>query len=164
MENYLVIWPKSKDVIHINYHYTDFGEIVDYLCGKFPNQIIPMDCDVGDVNDLAILLKSCNVKKVAMMVNYENVENAFQMAEDIKNEVDIPVMAYGNLTVNFPHLFLNSNFDVIYNSGDYQKGIEAFFNGYPDIKKMKGLIKLGNGLFQFLHMIQLKIKIDMCST
>ena len=101
MENYLVIWPKSKDVVHINYHYTDFGEIVDYLSAKFPGQIIAIDCDVSDVKDLTKIIQKCDIKKVAMMVNYENVENAFQMAEDIKEEIDIPVMAYGNLTVNF---------------------------------------------------------------
>ena len=31
MGNYLIVWPKSEDVVHINYHYTQFGEVVDYL-------------------------------------------------------------------------------------------------------------------------------------
>ena len=46
MDRYLVVWPKSKDVVHINYHYTDFGEIVDYLNWVFPNQVIAVDNDV----------------------------------------------------------------------------------------------------------------------
>ena len=31
MNNILIIWPKSKETVHINYHYTQFGEIIDYL-------------------------------------------------------------------------------------------------------------------------------------
>ena len=34
MSKYLVIWPKSSNVVHINYHYTQFGEYIDYLNNK----------------------------------------------------------------------------------------------------------------------------------
>lgn len=149
MENYLVVWPKSKDVIHINYHYTDFGEIVDYLNGKFPNQVLAVDCDIDNVKDITQIIKDYNIQKVAMMVNYENVENAFKMADEISQGSKIPVMAYGNLTVNYPHLFFNSNFNAIYGSGDYQKSIEMFFNTDPSLGSRKGLISInGSGSYQ----------------
>ena len=141
MDRYLVVWPKSKDVVHINYHYTDFGEIVDYLNWVFPNQVLAVDNDVQNYDVLKVI-KEFDVKKVAMMVNYENVGNAFKLAEKINSEAKIPVMAYGNLTVRHPMMFLDSKFDAIFNSGDYESGISAFFNGYPDINKMNGLIKL----------------------
>ena len=48
MDNYLVVWPKSNDVVHINYHYTDFGEIVDYLDSVLPGQVFAVDCDIQD--------------------------------------------------------------------------------------------------------------------
>lgn len=149
MENYLIIWPKSKEVVHINYHYTDFGEIVDYLNQVYPGQIFAIDCDVGDIKDINKIIKDYDIKKVAMMVNYENVDNAFDMAEEIRDGLNIPVMAYGNLTVTYPALFLDSSFNAIFNSGDYQRGIETFFKGFPDIKQMDGLIKIDNGSFEF---------------
>lgn len=145
MDRYLVVWPKSKDVVHINYHYTDFGEIVDYLNWVFPNQVLAVDNDVQNYDVLKVI-KEFDVKKVAMMVNYENVGNAFKLAEKINSEAKIPVMAYGNLTVRHPMMFLDSKFDAIFNSGDYESGISAFFNGYPDINKMNGLIKLDDGM------------------
>ena len=46
MNKCLVVWPKSATVVHINYHYTQFGEIIDYLQNKLPEQIIALDCDV----------------------------------------------------------------------------------------------------------------------
>lgn len=142
MDNYLVIWPKSKGVVHINYHYTDFGEIVDYLNSMFPNQVYALDCDIYNDGDIIKVIKDFGIKKVAMMVNYENVQSAMKMAEEINTQANVPVMAYGNLTVKMPNLFLGSKFNAIFSSGDYESGIEAFFKGYPDIEKMDGLIKL----------------------
>lgn len=139
MENYLVVWPKSKDIVHINYHYTDFGEMVDYLNRIFPNQIVAVDCDVQK-QDVLKLIKEKGISKVAMMVNYENAENAFRLTDDIAREINIPVMAYGNLTVTMPELFFNSNFSAMFNTGDYESGIESFFKGYPDLSQMKGLV------------------------
>ena len=118
MENYLVVWPKSKDIVHINYHYTDFGEMVDYLSGVFPNQIYALDCDIQN-DDVLKVIKENNIKKVAMMVNYENAETAFKLAEKIDSETKVPVMAYGNLTITLPELFLDSKFSATYCNGDY---------------------------------------------
>ena len=148
VDRYLVVWPKSKDVVHINYHYTDLGEIVDYLNSAFQNQVLALDCDVQNY-DVLDVIKEFDVKKVAMMVNYENVSNAFKMAEKIKHYANIPVMAYGNLTVRHPMMFLNSQFDAIFNSGDYESGISAFFTGYPNIKEMNGLVKINDGTMSF---------------
>lgn len=150
MEKYLVVWPKSKDVVHINYHYTDFGEIVDYLSQVFPNQVLALDCDV-EKYDIAKIINHFGIDKVAMMVNYENVSNAFKLAKKIKEETDASVMAYGNLTVRHPMLFLKSSFDAMFQSGDYESAISAFFSGYPDILKMNGLIKLQDGRMSFFR-------------
>ena len=149
MDNFLVIWPRSKGVVHINYHYTDFGEIVDYLNSVFPNQVYALDCDIYNVEDVSKSIKDFGIKKVAMMVNYENIQNAFKMAEDIKNQTNVPIMAYGNLTVKMPNMFLNSKFNAIFSSGDYESGIEAFFRGYPDIEKMDGLVKIDDNNVEF---------------
>ncbi|MBR3885883.1 MAG: radical SAM protein [Clostridia bacterium] len=150
MEKYLVVWPKSKDVVHINYHYTDFGEIVDYLSQVFPNQVLAIDCDI-EKYDIVKVINHFGIDKVAMMVNYENVSNAFKLAKRIKEETNAPVMAYGNLTVRHPLLFLKSSFDAMFQSGDYESAISAFFNGYPDIKNMNGIIKLNNGKMSFFR-------------
>ena len=74
MEKFLVVWPKSDGVVHINYHYTDFGEIVDYLQGVFSDKIVAFDCDIQQ-EDILDIINQNNVTKVAMMVNYENVKN-----------------------------------------------------------------------------------------
>ena len=144
MEKFLIVWPKSDDVVHINYHYTDFGEIVDYLQGVFSGKIIALDCDILQENVLDIINQN-NVTKVAMMVNYENVKNAFNLADEI-SKINIPVMAYGNLTVMMPQIFLNSKFNSVYYSGDYESAIKSFFEGYPDIENMSGVVKLDNGV------------------
>ena len=34
-DKYLVVWPKSEEVSHLNYHYTQFGECIDYLNNYF---------------------------------------------------------------------------------------------------------------------------------
>ena len=73
MEKFLVVWPKSDGVVHINYHYTDFGEIVDYLQGVFTDKIVAFDCDIQQ-EDILDIINQNNVTKVAMMVNYENVK------------------------------------------------------------------------------------------
>ena len=149
MDKFLVIWPKSKEVVHINYHYTDFGEIVDYLNGVFPNRVIALDCDIYNIQDISQLIREEKISKVAMMVNYENVQSAMKMAEQISQEVNVPLMAYGNLTVKMPKLFLNSKFNALFSSGDYESAIEAFFKGYPDIENMHGLIKLNCSEIEF---------------
>ena len=83
LEKYLVVWPKSDSVVHINYHYSDFGEIVDYLNNKFPEKVIALDQDISNENVIDFIKKN-RVSRVAMMVNFENVENAFGIADEIK--------------------------------------------------------------------------------
>lgn len=46
MNNILIIWTKSKETVHINYHYTQFGEIIDYLDRKVDNEIKVIDEDI----------------------------------------------------------------------------------------------------------------------
>lgn len=144
MEKYLVIWPKSSDVVHINYHYTQFGEYISYLDNKLPNQICALDFDVSDKN-LIEYIKDNKISKVAMQINYENSKNAFEIIEELKDNFDISVMAYGNIPRMFPDLFLNSSFDMIIKDGDDEKCIETFFKYYDRnanidefISKIKG--------------------------
>ena len=73
MGKYLVIWPKSKSVTHINYHYTQFGECVDYLNKYFPDKIMALDEDVQKFNIEDVILEK-DIKKVVVQANYENIE------------------------------------------------------------------------------------------
>ena len=141
MEKYLVVWPKSDSVVHINYHYSDFGEIVDYLNNKLPEKVVALDQDISNENVIDFIKKD-RVSRVAMMVNFENVENAFNIANEIKTRLGIPIMAYGNIPVKFPGLFVGSGFDVIFNNGDYETSIQSFFESYPDGYEMCGAIRI----------------------
>ena len=87
-----------------------------------------------------------------MMVNYENVSNAFKLVEKIKSSTNIPVMAYGNLTVTLPLLFANSKFDAMFCDGDYESSIESFFKGYPNIEQLDGVMKIDDGFFSYSKM------------
>ena len=51
-----MIWPRSENVTHINYHYTQFGEIVDYLNSVTENQVIALDCDI-ETNDITDIIE-----------------------------------------------------------------------------------------------------------
>ena len=84
MDKYLVVWPKSEEVMHINYHYTQLGECVDYLDKFFPGQIVTLDCDINN-EDIIKFIKENGIKKVIMQVNYENAQNAFGMCNSIKS-------------------------------------------------------------------------------
>lgn len=151
MEKYLVVWPKSNDVVHINYHYTDFGEIVDYLDSVLPEQVYAIDCDIQDI-DVEKFVKENGIDRVAMMVNYENASNAFKLAENIKSTSNVPVMAYGNLTATLPMMFATSKFDAIYFDGDYESSIESFFKDFSNYDKASGIVRLNNGLFDEARM------------
>lgn len=133
MDKYLVIWPKSESVVHINYHYTQFGEYVDYLNNVFPNQIVALDCDV-EYKDILDFIEKNKVKKIAMQVNYENAQNAFKMCDKIKQVYDIPILGYGSIPIMLPKIFLNSNFDLIFRNGDPEVCIKSFFGAYEDDK------------------------------
>lgn len=78
----LILWPKSEDITHINYHYSQFGEVVDYLNKKLNNSIIAIDCDVQD-KDIVKTIKDNEVTKVAMIVNYENAKNSFELVKSL---------------------------------------------------------------------------------
>ena len=65
MGNYLIVWPKSEDVVHINYHYTQFGEVVDYLNKHVEGSISAIDCDVQDI-DVYKYIEQHNISKVAL--------------------------------------------------------------------------------------------------
>ncbi len=134
MNNYLIIWPKSEDIKHINYHYTQFGESIDYLKKYFPNQILAVDCDVNsDTNNKNIIsyIKDNNIEKVVMQINYENANNAFEMCDNIKDKFEnISVLGYGSIPIRLPELFVNSKFDVIHREGDQEPCIKSFLKYY----------------------------------
>ena len=120
MDKYLIIWPKSEDIKHINYHYTQFGESIDYLKKYFPNQIIALDCDI-DNKDIIEFIRENKITKVVMQINYENAKNAFDMCDKIKNEFsNIPILGYGSIPIRLPELFLNSKFDLTHKEGDQE--------------------------------------------
>ena len=83
-----MIWPRSENVTHINYHYTQFGEIVDYLNSVTENQVIALDCDI-ETNDITDIIEKNSVSKIIMNVNYENAMNALKMAQEIKKDIKL---------------------------------------------------------------------------
>lgn len=130
MNKYLVVWPKSEDVVHINYHYTQLGECVDHLEKVFPGQIIALDCDIENT-DVNQFIEKNGIKKVIMQVNYENAQNAFKMCDEIKSEHgEMPVLAYGSVPIRVPQLFLSSNFDLIHREGDPEVCMKSFIRHY----------------------------------
>ena len=130
MNKYLVVWPKSQDVKHINYHYTQLGECVDHLAKVFPGQIIALDCDIEDTN-INEFIDINEIKKVIMQVNYENAQNAFSMCDEIKSKhKDMPVLAYGSVPIRVPKIFLDSNFDMIHREGDPEVCMKSFIRYY----------------------------------
>ena len=144
----ILIWPKSENIKHINYHYTQFGEILDYLQKFVNSNIKAFDLDVENIN-FDIFNKENKITKVIMNVNYENAKNSFNLAEKIKSiNNDIDIMAYGNVPKMHPKLFENSKFDVIYKSGDFEKAIENFILYYDKtlINNLELLIKDENTL------------------
>lgn len=153
MGNYLIVWPKSEDVVHINYHYTQFGEVVDYLNKHVEGSISAIDCDVQDI-DVYKYIEQHNISKVALEVNYENARNAFVMAERIKENYGIPILAYGSIPFMHPKLFLNSSFDAIFNNGDFEICIQSFLEAFQADgtdsemqEKLKGAFLVRDNLF-----------------
>lgn len=143
MNKCLVVWPKSETVVHINYHYTQFGEIIDYLQNKLPEQIIALDCDVEN-KDIINIIDVNNITKVIMQVNYENAQNAFKMCEKIKEYKNIPILAYGYIPIKLQGLFLDSKFDVIHVNGDPEICMLTFIKHYEqniDVSILKHKLK-----------------------
>lgn len=144
MNNILMIWPESKEIVHINYHYTQFGEIIDYLDKKIKDKIKVIDEDIHK-EDIINFIKENNISKVVRHLNYENAENGFKLGKKIKeNFEDIPIFAYGNVTIILPKLFSKSPFDVIHANGDFEISIQSFIKYYKtndlewNIGKLKG--------------------------
>lgn len=79
----LFLWPKSEPITHINYHYTKFGEVIDYIKDNVTSDIIIKDLDVENFNLEKLLLKE-SIDKIVMHVNYENAKNSFAMVDKIK--------------------------------------------------------------------------------
>lgn len=151
MENDLVIWAKSDDVFHVNYHYTQFGEVINYLNRTMKNNnILGIDLDIQE-EDVLEFIKKYDIKKIAIAVNYENARNAFELVKRIKEETSIPTMAYGPLTIMLKDLFLNSSFDAIHNSGDYECSIRSFITSFKpstDINDLEGLSLIRDNHFE----------------
>ncbi len=128
--NCLFLSAKSAPVTHINYHYTQFAEVIDYIKRNVTKNIISKDLDVEDFNLEETLIEE-NISKVVMYVNYENALMSFALAEEIKKKnPQISIMAYGNVPTLHYNLFIDSKFDAIYKSGDFEKGIENFIRYY----------------------------------
>ena len=134
MDKFLVIWPKSEEVVHINYHYTQLGELVDYLNNFFPGQIVTLDCDIED-KDIVKFIQEQGITKVMMQVNYENAFNAFKLCDTIKNNYsNVPILAYGSIPNRLPRLFLESNFNAIHTEGDPEVCMKSFIREYETDK------------------------------
>lgn len=152
MNNILIIWPKSKETVHINYHYTQFGEIIDYLDRKVDDEIKVIDEDI-QTEDVIQLIRENRITKVIMHLNYENVENGFKLGEEIKRKFqEIPIFAYGNVTLMLPDLFLESPFDVIHSDGDFEISIKSFLDSYKEelewnIENLRGSKVISDGKF-----------------
>ncbi|MBP3596289.1 MAG: radical SAM protein [Clostridia bacterium] len=146
MDKYLVLWPKSVGVKRINYHYTQFGEIVDYLDKFFPNQILGLDNDIQSI-DVIEYIKKNNIAKVLIQVNYENAINAFSICEKIKKQCNIPILGYGSIALRFPDMFLNSGFDVIHAQGDPEVCMRSFIKYYNTGENISELQKIIDGGF-----------------
>ena len=148
-DKYLLVWPKSKEVKHINYHFSQFGEYITYLEKIFPNKIIYRDGDIKgeysyvDENEIIDLIKRENITKVVMHICYENAGNSKDLIDKIKEYDDnISIMGYGNVSRLHLELFRNIPIDALASAGHDQKCIESFLKDYSsdvDIKKLKGL-------------------------
>jgi len=145
MGKYLIVWPKSESVTHINYHYTQFGEIVDYLNKFFPNEIVALDEDV-ETQNIIDFIKENDIEKIVIQVNYENIKNAFKMSESIKKDYDIPIIGYGNIPIMLPKLFLQSKFDAIHSDRDPEVSIKSFLKYYSNDKPIEQLQEELSGL------------------
>ncbi len=141
-EKFLMLWPKSKEVTHINYHFSQFGEYIAYLEKKFPEQILYKDGDVegslGYESDEEIvrLIEQENIRKVIMQITYENAGSAKDLIELIKKHYpEVSIMGYGTIPRLYPELFEDIPIDALASSGHDQKCIESFFKN--DISGLK---------------------------
>ena len=80
MYNFLILWANTSTVRHINYHFTQFGEICDYLDKKFQNEIEMLDADMlnMDLSKITKFLVKQEYKAIAMYVTTENIRPGFK--------------------------------------------------------------------------------------
>ncbi len=138
-EKYLLVWPKSKEVTHINYHFSQFGEYITYLEKLFPNQILYKDGDISgqygyeEQNEILELIRQEKIGKVVLQITYENAGEAQDLIEKIKDAYpNIPIMGYGTIPKLYPSLFQEIPIDVLASLGHDQKCIETFLREYEN--------------------------------
>lgn len=138
-EKYLLVWPKSKEVTHINYHFSQFGEYITYLEKLFPNQILYKDGDISgqygyeDQNEILELIRQEKIGKVVLQITYENAGEAQDLIEKIKDAYpNIPIMGYGTIPKLYPSLFQEIPIDALASLGHDQKCIETFLREYAN--------------------------------
>lgn len=130
MKDFLMIWPNTITVRHINYHFTQFGEIYDYLERKFPKRIDVLDADMLnlDLTKITKILLENNYKAIAMHITTENLRQSISISELIKEIYpNIKILAYGTMPLVLPEFFINTTIDAIYVNGDQEKAIENYF-------------------------------------
>lgn len=148
MYNFLILWANTSTVRHINYHFTQFGEICDYLDKKFQYEIEMLDADMlnMDLSKITKFLVKQEYKAIAMYVTTENIRQSINIAELVKEIYpNTKIFAYGTLSVLLPDFFIKTCFDAIYTDGDQEKAIENYFkyvlSGDEDILSGIKLIK-----------------------
>lgn len=149
MKKYMIMCAKASTVAHINYHFTQFGKIVDYLDKLFPNKILAIDYETLNFNLLQAIKQIIKYKLeyVCMYVTTENLRNSILFAKYIKRIFpNVSILAYGNTTILIPNLYINSPFDAIHKDGDYETCIQSFFKYYNvDNTKLEGMYVINEG-------------------
>jgi len=150
MKKFALIWPKSTSMEFINYHCVQFIEIFDYLDTRFNNQIIPIDCDLDNLslNELLKKVVMYDLVGVVMRVNPENVSQSIRTCEILKQVFpSIKIMAYGDLPILLPELFLKYPIDAIHSDGDSELSIESFLHycNNNEEEKLLGIKLIKNG-------------------
>ena len=147
--NYLLIWPRSQGVKHINYHFSQFGEYINYLEKELSKKVFYRDGDIkgeygyDDVTRLLSFIREENIKKIVMHIDYENAGNSKDLIELIKKVFpDVLIMGYGNIPRLYPSLFNDLPIDALASVGHDQRCILSFFKDYQvngDVSNLKGL-------------------------
>lgn len=125
-----MIWPNTTTVRHINYHFTQFGEIYNYLEKKFPEKIDILDADMLnlDLTKITKIILRNNYKVIAMYITTENLRQSISISGLVKEICpDIKILGYGTMPLILPKFFINTPIDAIYVNGDQEKAIENYF-------------------------------------
>lgn len=150
MKDFLMIWPNTTTVRHINYHFTQFGEIYDYLQRKFPKKIDLLDADMLnlDLTKITKVLLKNKYKVVAMYITTENLRQSISIAELMKEiYTDIKILAYGTMPLILPNFFIKTPIDAVFVDGDQEKAIENYFKYAEsnDFSILSGIKVIDNG-------------------